>query len=103
MPTANKSFQTTLYYIAPNGDRYNGQFIITEDLVRFEAQMHLASDGIKDVEGQITIRREDIASVVARSSYLIFKRLLIQCHDGSSYLFDRGVVSVRPILNLLQQ
>ncbi len=97
-----KSYQTTLYYLTASGERYNGKFKITANEVIFEAQMHLASSGIQDVEGEIRIAREDIAELKAFRNAIIFHRLRIVEKNGTVHVFDRGISSFRPILKRLR-
>ncbi|MEM6299918.1 MAG: hypothetical protein AAF740_14615 [Bacteroidota bacterium] len=97
-----KSYKTTLYYLTSSGERYNGTFKITPDEVIFEAQMHLASSGIQDVEGEIRIAREDITELKPFRNNLIFNRLRIKEKSGTVHVFDRGISSFRSILKRLR-
>ncbi|MBV9883893.1 MAG: hypothetical protein JO276_12870 [Sphingomonadaceae bacterium] len=50
----------------------------------------------------VVLRRDEIASVSSRKA-LIDTRIIITARDGTTYMFNRGVVSADPILAALGQ
>lgn len=96
-------YQATLYYLTAQGERYNGKLLVTPSALVFSAESHLASDGIKDVEGELRMPRSEIATAEAFSHTLIFQRLRVRMKDGTVHVFDRGISSVKPILKALEK
>jgi hypothetical protein len=93
----------TLNYIPSFGGRYVGNLIITDKSVYFEADfsVELACNAVKSVEGGISFSREDIKSIKAVKKFWIFQRVEIELNDGTTHTFDRGVMSVRGIIDAL--
>jgi hypothetical protein len=90
-----------LYMYLQDGTKYNGEFIVTNRNVFFDAQFQMGTSGVKAFDGVMNIPRENIIEMKSFTKSLIIKRFTLKTADEQIYTFDRGIFSVKPILNLL--
>lgn len=90
-----------LYLLLEDGSKYNGDFIVTNKNVFYDAKFQISASGVKGFDGVMSIPRENIAEVKAFNKSLIFKRFVLKTTDGQRFTFDRGIFSVKPIVRLL--
>lgn len=90
-----------LYMILDDGTKYNGDFIVTNKSIFFDAQFQIGSSGVKMFDGVMNISRENIVEMKSFKKSWIIKRFSLTTRDGKVFVFDRGVFSVRPILKIL--
>ena len=93
----------TLHYYAHTGDRYNGELVVSNQSLYFDVAFHIKKTSVKSVEGNIMIAFEDIKKIEAIRNLHIFRRLRITLKSGATYLFDRGVMPVEPIIKTLNK
>lgn len=93
----------TLHYYAYTGDRYNGELVLSNQSLYFDVAFHIKTSSVKSIEGNISIPFKEIKKIEELRNLFIFKRLRITLENGATYLFDRGVMSVLPIIKVLEE
>lgn len=93
----------TFHYFAHTGDRYNGELVISNQSLYFDVAFHIKSMSVKSVEGNINIAFSEIETIEEVRSLFIFKRLRITLKNKATYLFDRGVMPVQPVITTLKK
>jgi len=92
-----------LNYLPSSGGRYAGKLAVSDQSVYFTAQFEIKMqhDAVQPIEGGLRFARRDIVRVEKQKKFWIFQRVLITLRDGSVHTFDRGAMSVEPILGAL--
>jgi hypothetical protein len=93
----------TLNYLPSDGGRYVGKLVVTDQSVYFLAQfsVEFTGDAVQPAEGGIRIPKSAIARVEAKTKMWIFKRAHLHLSDGSVHVFDRGAMSVGPVIEAI--
>ena len=93
----------TLNYLPSEGGRYTGKLAITDKNMYFFAQFSIEFTGnaVQSAEGGIKISKENIQSVESKKSMFIFQRVHVTLSDESVHVFDRGVMSTKPIIDAI--
>ena len=97
--------QWQLNYLPEEGSRYNGKLVVTDANVYFMAEYEIgvSAAGVSYVDGGIRILKDQIQSVEVKKAMWIFQRVHITLQDGSIHVIDRGIMSVQPIVDAIQQ
>jgi hypothetical protein len=95
----------TLNYLPAEGGRYTGKLAITDKNIYFFAQFSIEFSGnaVQNAEGGIRIAKENVESVEGKKSMFIFQRVEVRLNDGSIHVFDRGIMSVKSIVDAMTQ
>lgn len=86
------------------GGRSNGYFIVTDKNIYFRELVKITKQGItlSETDDGFIISRSDIVRVEEFRVWKFFKRFKIFFKDESTFVFDRGLVSVEKIVNLIK-
>lgn len=99
----------TVYYERPGQRQLTGKLIVTSQRVLFEAQMdasrargvaQLLNSHWRDARS-FAVDRAEVTCVEARKSFLA-KRVQLTFTDGSTHVFNRGMMSIDQIMSALQ-
>lgn len=98
----NKKGSWTLNYLLGDS-RFNGKLIITDQNVYYDINFAVGgAAGLGEADGALKISRSDIKKVEAFTVYWLFRRFRITLKDGKEYVFDRGMMPVGAIVDLLK-
>jgi len=95
----------TLNYLPSEGGRYTGKLAITDKNIYFFAEFSIEFSGnaVQTAEGGMKISKENIQSVESTKAMFIFKRVQVTLSDESVHVFDRGILSTKPILDAINK
>ena len=101
-----------VHHEAPGGRPVSGQLHITNLRVVFEAQMEAGGRGLKQARqvlssnwkanNSVVVDRDQIAGVDLKKGFLS-KRITVSTTGGAAYVFNRGIISVDPLMAALQK
>lgn len=91
----------TLFYLPPDGGKYNGTLVVTDQRLLYDAKFDATFRGIVaeavfvkwGSEGFLEIPKPAIAAVDVEKR-LLSKRCVVTLRDGSRHTFDYGALNV---------
>jgi hypothetical protein len=86
----------TLFYVPPQGGKYNGKLTITNRRLLYEAKLDASLIGVlghRAAEGGLQIDKDDISNVEVKKS-LFSKKAIVTLTDGSQHVFDYGAMNI---------
>jgi hypothetical protein len=91
----------TLFYLPPNGGKYNGKLTVTSQRLLYDAKFDASFTGMVaealtykwGSEGYLEIAKEDIQSVEVQKK-LFSKKAILTLSDGSVHTFDYGAMNI---------
>lgn len=91
----------TIFYLPPNGGKYNGKLTVTNQRLLYDAQFDASFKGIIaeavmikwGSEGYMEIDKKDIKSMEVTKK-LLSKRCTLTLNDGSQHAFDYGALNI---------
>ena len=100
-PGETKIDTWALFYLPPNGGKYNGKLTITNRRLLYDAMFDASFKGMVSKaifvkwgsEGYLEIDKKDIQSVDVTKK-LLSKRCTLTLRDGSHHAFDYGVMNI---------
>ena len=100
----------TLFYLPPNGGKYNGKLTVTNKRLLYDAKFDASAMGMLaeaftikwGSEGYLEINKNDIQNVEVQKK-LLSKRALLTLSDGSVHTFDYGALNIDPVAAAIQQ
>ena len=94
----------TLYYLPPEGGKYNGKLTVTDRRLIYVASDDASLGGVlahSRARGRIEIEKSDISSIDVKRS-LLSKKALLTLSDSSLHIFDRGAMSIDKIVAAIE-
>lgn len=100
-PDETKIDTWTLFYLPPNGGKYNGKLTVTNRRLLYDAQFDASVKGMLEEaifikwgsEGYLEIDKKDITGTEVQKK-LLSKRVLVTLADGSVHTFDYGALNI---------
>jgi hypothetical protein len=91
----------TLFYLPPNGGKYNGKLKVTNMRLLYDAQFDASFKGMISEamtikwgsEGFLEIDKKDITGVDVQKK-LLSKKCIVTLTDGSNHTFDYGAMNI---------
>ena len=86
----------TIFYIPPDGSKYNGKLIVTNQRILYEAKFDASLIGVlgaRAASGRLEIDKGDIANVDVEKKFLS-KKAILTLADGSKHTFDYGALNI---------
>ncbi|MGB8861230.1 MAG: hypothetical protein WCC60_18375 [Ilumatobacteraceae bacterium] len=91
----------TLFYLPPNGGKYNGKLVVTTNRLLYDAKfdasfMGMVAEAVSvkwGSEGFVEIPKQAIAQLQVEKK-LLSKKCILTLSDGSRHAFDYGALSI---------
>lgn len=86
----------TLFYVPPQGGKYNGKLTVTNKQLLYDAKFDASLIGVlghRAAEGGLEISKDDIGDVEVKKSFFS-KRAIVTLTDGSQHVFDYGAMNI---------
>ena len=91
----------TLFYLPPNGGKYNGKLTVTNQRLLYDAKFDASFTGMVaealtykwGSEGYLEIAKDDIQGVEVQKK-LFSKKAILTLSDGSVHTFDYGAMNI---------
>lgn len=86
----------TLFYLPPNGGKYNGKLTVTNRRLLYEAKFDASLIGVlgdRVAKGYLAIDKDDIQNVEVQKK-LFSKKAILTLSDGSKHIFDYGAMNI---------
>lgn len=94
----------TLYYLPPQGGKYNGKLTVTDRRLVYVASDDASLGGVLThiaARGRFEIEKTDIRSIEIKRS-LLRKRAELTLSDGSVHIFDRGAMNIDKVVAAIE-
>ena len=94
----------TLFYLPPNGGKYNGKLTVTDKRLLYEAKFDASLIGVlgdRAAGGYLAIDKDDIQDVEV-SKKLFSKKAILTLSDGSTHIFDYGAMNIDKCVEAIQ-
>ena len=94
----------TLFYLPPNGGKYNGKLTVTDKRLLYEAKFDASLLGVlgdRAAGGYLAIDKDDIQDVEV-SKKLFSKKAILTLSDGSKHIFDYGAMNIDKCVEAIQ-
>lgn len=94
----------TLFYVPPNGGKYNGKLTVTNQRLLYDAKFDASLIGVlghRAAEGGLEISKDDIRDVEVKKSFFS-KKAIVTLTDGSQHIFDYGAMSIDKCADAIQ-
>ncbi len=100
-PNESELGSWTLFYLPPNGGKYNGKLVVTNQRLLYDAKFDASFKGMVSEavfikwgsEGFLEIPKHAI-SVVEVEKKLLSKKCIVTLSDGSRHTFDYGALNI---------
>ncbi len=99
----------TLNYLPPNGGRYTGKLMVTNQRLLFDAKFDTSATGAlgellihTGSHGYLSIPKASIQNADVKSSFFK-KKVIVTLQDGTSHTFDYGMLSVKKLAAAIEQ
>lgn len=86
----------TLFYLPPDGGRYNGKLTVTNQRLLYDAKLDASLLGVLSnhvVKGQLAIEKGAIQGIEVQRK-LFSKKATLTLADGSRHVFDYGAMNI---------
>ena len=108
-PDESKIDTWTLFYLPPNGGKYNGKLTVTNKRLLYDAVFDASFKGmiaeavtIKwGSEGYLEIDKKDIQDVAVEKKFLS-KKAILTLTDGSKHTFDYGALNIDKVVAAIE-
>src|SRR5580704_13400048 len=98
-PDETKIDTWTIFYLPPNGGKYNGKLTVTNKRLLYDAMFDASFKGMVEEavfikwgsEGTLEIDKKDIQTVEVEKKPLS-KQCIVTLTDGSKHIFDYGAL-----------
>jgi hypothetical protein len=94
----------TLFYIPPGGGKYNGNLIVTNQRLLYDAKLDASLIGVladRAATGNLQIDKGDITNVDVQKSFFS-KKAILTLSDGSTHTFDYGALNIDKCVAAIQ-
>lgn len=98
----------TLNYNPPDGGRYTGKLVVTNQRVLFDATFDTSLSGTlgelfvtEGSHGYLSIPKDAIKGVAVKSSFFK-KKVILNIGEGEQHTFDYGMMSVKKIAEAIK-
>jgi len=99
----------TLFYLPPNGGKYNGKLTVTNQRLLYDAMFDASFKGMVEEavfikwgsEGYVEIEKKDITNVDVEKK-LLSKRAILTLSDGSKHTFDYGALNIDKVVAAIE-
>ena len=94
----------TLFYLPPEGGKYNGKLTVTDRRLIYVASDDASLFGVlahAAASGRIEIDKADIGAIDVRRG-LFSKKAELTLADGSKHAFDRGAMSIDKVVAAIE-
>jgi len=94
----------TLFYLPPNGGKYNGKLTVTDKRLLYEAKFDASLIGVlgdRAAGDYLAIDKDDIQDVEV-SKKLFSKKAILTLSDGSTHIFDYGAMNIDKCVEAIQ-
>lgn len=108
-PGETKIDTWTLFYLPPNGGKYNGKLTVTNLRLLYDAKYDASLKGVISEaifikwgsEGYLEIEKKDIQNVEVQKK-LLSKKCILTLTDGSTHTFDYGALNIDKVAEAIQ-
>jgi hypothetical protein len=86
----------TLFYVPPDGGKYNGKLTVTNKRLLYDAKFDASLIGVlgdRAAKGYLEIAKDDISDVEVKKSFFS-KKAIVTLTDGSQHVFDYGAMNI---------
>jgi hypothetical protein len=109
-PGESKIDTWTLLYSPPNGGKYNGKLMVTNQRLLYDAQYDASVAGMVEgaffvrfgSEGCVIIPKARIVKVDVKKS-LFAKKVILTLDDGGEHTFNYGMLNIDPVAAAIQK
>lgn len=99
----------TLFYLPPNGGKYNGKLVVTTQRLLYDAKFDASFKGMVSEaifikwgsEGFFEIPKSAIARVDVEKK-MLSKKCILTLSDGSRHTFDYGALNIDKLVAAVQ-
>ena len=94
----------TLFYLPPDGGKYNGKLTVTNKRLLYDAKLDASLIGVlgdRAAGGSLAIDKDDIQNVEV-SKKLFSKKAILTLSDGSKHTFDYGAMNIDKCVEAIQ-
>lgn len=94
----------TLFYVPPNGGKYNGKLTVTNQRLLYDAKFDASVIGIlgnRAAAGYLEIAKDDIKDVEVKKSFFS-KKAIVTLIDSSQHVFDYGAMNIDKCAEAIQ-
>jgi len=94
----------TLFYVPPQGGKYNGKLTVTNKRLLYDAKFDASLIGVlghRAAEGGLQISKDEIRDVEVKKS-LFSKKAIVTLVDGSQHVFDYGAMNIDKCAEAIQ-
>jgi hypothetical protein len=94
----------TLFYVPPQGGKYNGKLTVTNRRLLYDAKFDASLIGVlghRAARGGLEIDKADIRDVEVKKS-LFSKKAIVTLTDGSQHVFDYGAMNIDKCAEAIQ-
>ena len=95
----------TLFYVPPQGGKYNGKLTVTNKRLLYDAKFDASLIGVlghRAAEGGLEIGKDDIRDVEVKKSFFS-KKAIVTLIDGSQHVFDYGAMNIDKCAEAIQR
>jgi hypothetical protein len=99
----------TINYLPPDGGRYTGKLLVTNQRLLFDAKFDTSATGalkelliISGSHGYLSIPKPTIQNVEVKSGFFK-KKVILTLQDGKQHTFDYGMMSVAKLAVAIEQ
>ena len=99
----------TINYLPPDGGRYTGKLVVTNQRLLFDAKFDTSVTGalkeliiISGSHGYLSIPKASIQNVEVKSGFFK-KKVIVTLQDGKPHTFDYGMLSVKKVAAAIEQ
>src|SRR5579871_2962146 len=103
-PGEQKLGHWTLFYSPPSGGKYNGNLIVTNERLLYDAKLDASVLGVlgnRGASGHLQIDKSDITNVEVQKK-LLSKKAIVTLSDGSQHIFDYGALNIDKCVDAIQ-
>lgn len=109
-PQETKIDTWTLFYLPPQGGKYNGKLTVTNQRILYDAKFDASFKGMVaeavfvkwGSEGYLEIDKKDIDRIDVVKK-LLSKRCTLTLSDGSQHAFDYGAMNIDKVVAAIEQ
>ena len=99
----------TINYIPPDGGRYTGKLLVTNQRLLYDAMFDTSLTGaLKELiifhgsHGYLSIPKAEIQGIEVKSSFFK-KKVIVTLQGGQQHTFDYGMLSVKKLAAAIEQ
>ena len=100
----------TVIYISPDGGKYNGKLMVTNNRLLYDAKFDISVKGLLEEslfmkfgsEGYLVIPKNRISKIETKKSF-IKKQVIITLDNGQIHIFDYGMLNIDKLEEAINQ